>query len=264
MATKSSVPKKDAQGQKPIEGLPIELLSDKIIRLAEEYWKIIAIAAGAVVLVFAISLVWMSHNKTLNEKALLLEAEALKLHKTVEEDINKKTDVQDNSSQPAENPYQKVFEKYQQIIDQYSGTASAIRAGYILGGIAYDMGKYADAQKYFNGYLAKQSKGTLAVQAEISLGYILEQQKEFQKAIDQLKQVESKADSSQKAQILLAIGRNHEQLKQTNEAVAVYQQIVDSNTSSSWKETALERLNTLQPNRQAVQKAPESSPTPKS
>ena len=84
------------------------------------------------------------------------------------------------------------------------------------------------------------------MQAEESLGYIHEQQQDYQKALETFKSLEAKVSESKKPAILLAIGRNYESLEQPEEAISIYQQVIDSNTSFSLKNTAKERLDILQ------------------
>jgi tetratricopeptide (TPR) repeat protein len=109
------------------------------------------------------------------------------------------------------------------------------------------LGNYEKANEYFETYIKKYPKGDLRFQAEKDIGYIFEQQGEYQKAIEQFKSIETKVPSTMKSQLLLAIGRNHENLEQLDNAVEMYQSIIDSNTSVSWKDKAKERLEILRP-----------------
>ncbi len=143
-------------------------------------------------------------------------------------------------------PYQEVIALYQDIIDQYPGTASAGRAQYLLGSIAYQRGNYDEAKTFFSDYLKTFSKGPLAMQAEESLAYVLEQQQDYQQALDMFKRLETRVSEARNPAILLAVARNYEALGQTESAIAAYQSIVDSNTSFSLKNTAKERLDLLQ------------------
>ena len=58
--------------------------------------------------------------------------------------------------------------------------------------------------------------------------------------------LEKNASSAQKVELLLAIARNYEALEELEQAVATYQRIVDSSTSFSLKNKAIERLAILQ------------------
>jgi hypothetical protein len=56
---------------------------------------------------------------------------------------------------------------------------------------------------------------------------------------------------------LLAIGRNYESLGQTEQAIQAYQSLLDSDTSSDWKDMASERMEILNPEPAVEPAAPE-------
>jgi tetratricopeptide (TPR) repeat protein len=117
----------------------------------------------------------------------------------------------------------------------------------MMGSIEYELGNYEKAWEHFSSYSQKYPKGPLSIEAEKSLGYILEQQGKHQDAIEKFKSLEDKISSTRKAEIQLAIARNYEVLQNVDEAVTTYQVIVDSNTTFSWKDKARERLAILRP-----------------
>jgi len=191
-----------------------------------------------------------SYIKKVNERALALEADALKLFNEVSESV--KTDQSasaenedDASDVTPSKSWQDVLAAYQQILDQYPRTKSAERALYLSGSLNYTLGNYEDAQNQFTAYVTKYEKGKLRYQSEESLGYIFEQQGEYQKALETFKRIEADAPTSRKSALLLAIGRNYENLGNVEQAIATYQGIVDSNTSANWKDIARERLDIL-------------------
>lgn len=233
-----------------------DLLTEKVVSHAGIrilHWlrdniKLIGMIAGVIVLLGIIAVGWALYKKNINEKALVLEGKAFKLHQTVETETQsaQPEETANNDTTEGKNPYQEVIALYQQIMDQYPGTDSAERALFMLGNIEYDLRNYEQAQKYFSSYVSKYPEGKLRDQAEESMGYILEQQAKYQQALDTLKGLESKLPPSRKTAVLLAIARNYEALEKIDDAIAVYQGIVDSNTSFSWKNRAKERLDILQ------------------
>lgn len=250
MASKSS--SKQDQNKKHYTGKNLE---EKVYLYAHEKlfnWivanvKTIGIIVGVVVLIVIIGLSWRTYQKGVTEKALTLEGKAFQRHQEVQAELaSKNQEIASETPSDAQNPYQEVIALYQEIIDQYSGTPSAGRAQYLLGSIAYQRGNYDEAKTFFSGYLKTFSEGPLAVQAEESIGYVLEQQQDYQQALDTFKRLESKVPDTRKPAILLAIARNYEALGQTEQAITTYQSVVDSNTSFSLKNTAKERLDILQ------------------
>ncbi len=250
MTSKSS--SKQDQNKKHYTGKNIE---EKVYLYAHEklfHWiganvKTIGIVVGAILLIVIIGFSWRAYQKGITEKALALEGKAFQRHQEVQADLaSKEQATASETPSDALDPYQEVIALYQDIIDQYPGTASAGRAQYLLGSIAYQRGNYDEAKTFFSDYLKTFSKGPLAMQAEESLAYVLEQQQDYQQALDTFKRLETRVSEARKPAILLAVARNYEALGQTESAIAAYQSIVDSNTSFSLKNTAKERLDLLQ------------------
>ncbi|MDY0092141.1 MAG: tetratricopeptide repeat protein [Candidatus Vecturithrix sp.] len=250
MTSKSS--SKQDQNKKHYTGKNIE---EKVYLYAHEklfHWivanvKTIGIVVGVILLIVIIGFSWRAYQKGITEKALALEGKAFQRHQEVQADLaSKEQATVSETPSDAPDPYQEVIALYQDIIDQYPGTASAGRAQYLLGSIAYQRGNYDEAKTFFSDYLKTFSKGPLAMQAEESIAYVLEQQQDYQQALDTFKRLETRVSETRKPAILLAVARNYEALGQTESAIAAYQSVVDSNTSFSLKNTAKERLDLLQ------------------
>ena len=90
------------------------------------------------------------------------------------------------------------------------------------------------------------------------------QQQKFQEALDAFKKLEGKASAGRQTEIQLAIARNYEALKDIENAKAIYQKIVDSNTAASLKNKAKDRLEILDAQQKvalgAVTPAPQETP----
>jgi tetratricopeptide (TPR) repeat protein len=118
---------------------------------------------------------------------------------------------------------------------------------FLSGSLYYTHEQYADAQKQFSAYLSKYPKGQLRSQTQENLGYVYEQQGDYQQALVTFQEAETDAPATRKSALLLSIGRNYESLGQTEQAVQTYQSLLDSNTSSDWKDMARERMEILNP-----------------
>lgn len=202
--------------------------------------KQIGIAVLILVVLAIAFIAWNSYTRSLNEKASVLEYKARELYDEIDETVPTETAVAPEKS------LQDVLALYLQIIEEYPGTESAERARYLSGNLEYTLGNYEAAQQYFETYISKHPKGKLRFEAEEGLAYIFEQQGEYQKAIDLLTRIEESAPSARKSLVTLEIGRNYENLEQTDKAIETYQRLIDSNTSGTWKEMARERLDILQ------------------
>ncbi|MCP4404820.1 MAG: tetratricopeptide repeat protein, partial [bacterium] len=141
---------------------------------------------------------------------------------------------------------QETIASYQKILDEFSGTRSAERAIFFLGGLEYERENYTQAREYFSQYLKKYAQGKFALNAKESLAYIVEQDGDYQKAIEGFKALEKSVNESRKAEVQLAIARNYRSLDRKEEAMKIYQEIVDSSTTVSVKNQAREALDILE------------------
>jgi tetratricopeptide (TPR) repeat protein len=242
---KEGIVNMDAKGfsNKKQEKAPQEVVQKNLGTLISELitnnLKLIGIGAAVIIVVLAIIFGWSLYTRNLNANALVLENKAYEVYNTIDESKTEK-------SEAVTKAYQEALGLYQEIITKYPSTASAERAIYLYGSLEYTLGDYDKALEYYNTYLKKYSNGKLRLQAEEGIGYIFEQKGEYQKAIDQFKSLDAKIPATRKAELLLAIGRNYENLKQTEEAVKTYQSIVDLKATGFWSEKAKERLEILQ------------------
>ncbi len=234
MSAQTSSKKKNVNLEEQVKKSFSHILNDFILANL----KLIGIVIVVIIVIVAGLLGWNSYARGLNEKAMVLEAEAFSLF----EKMNATTDGEE--SKPS---WEDVLALYQKLLNDYPGSDSAERVLALSGDLYYTHEQYADAQKQFSAYLSKYPKGQLRNQAEESLGYVYEQQGDYQQALVTFKQAEANAPASRKSALLLAIGRNYENLGQADQAVETYQRLLDSNTSSSWKDKAQERLAILKP-----------------
>ena len=271
MAGKFS-PKNGKENEK--KGVPQEDVAEKLLhqpRVQQAMdWvmlnlRAIAIAAGALFALIVIIMSMVAYQRGVNQKAIALEGKAFTLHQEAQEKArsSQQSAEKTDGAQP-EDAYKDALTAYQNVIVSYGDTESGKRAVYMLGSIQLETGKYDEAKQSFENYLAKSPNGILAVNAEEGLAYILEQQQRFQEALDAFKKLEGKASAGRQTEIQLAIARNYEALKDIENAKAIYQKIVDSNTAASLKNKAKDRLEILDAQQKvalgAVTPAPQETP----
>lgn len=245
MSAHTSPKKKNVDLQEQVQKSLSHIINDFILNNL----KLIGIVVLVIIVIVVGILGWNSYAKTLNEKALALEAEAFKLF----DEIAATT----TSDEESKKSWEDVLALYQQILEEYPRTDSAERALFLSGSLYYTYEQYADAQKQFSAYLSKYPKGQLRNQAQENLGYVYEQQGDYQQALITFQEAESDAPATRKSALLLAIGRNYENLGQPGQALETYQSLLDSDTSSDWKDMARERMAILNPAPVAEVVAPE-------
>ena len=271
MAGKFS-PKNGKENEK--KGVPQEDVAEKLLHQPRVQQAIdwvmlnlraIAIAAGALFALIVIIMSMVAYQRGVNQKAIALEGKAFTLHQEAQEKArsSQQSAEKTDGAQP-EDAYKEALTAYQDVIAAHGDTESGKRAVYMLGSIQLETGKYDEAKQSFESYLAKSPSGMLAVNAEEGLAYILEQQQKFQEALDAFKKLEGKASAGRQTEIQLAIARNYEALKDIENAKAIYQKIVDSNTAASLKNKAKDRLEILDAQQKvalgAVTPAPQETP----
>ena len=272
MADKFS-PKNGKENEK--KGVPQEDVAEKLLhqpRVQQAMdWvmlnlRAIAIAAGALFALIVIIMSMVAYQRGVNQKAIALEGKAFTLHQEAQDKARsgQQSAEKTDGAQP-EDAYKDALTAYQDVIAAHGDTESGKRAVYMLGSIQLETGKYDKAKQSFEDYLAKSPNGIFAVNAEEGLAYILEQQQKFQEALDAFKKLEGKASAGRQTEIQLAIARNYEALKDIENAKAIYQKIVDSNTAASLKNKAKDRLEILEAQQKvalgAVTPAPQETPT---
>ncbi len=268
MAGKFS-PKNGKENEK--KGVPQEDVAEKLLHQPQVQqamdWvmlnlRAIAIAAGALFALIVIIMSMVAYQRGVNQKAIALEGKAFTLHQEAQDKARSSQPSAEmtDGAQP-EDAYKEALAAYQDVIAAHGDTESGKRAMYMLGSIQLETGKYDEAKQSFENYLAKSPNGILAVNAEEGLAYILEQQQKFQEALDAFKKLEGKASAGRQTEIQLAIARNYEALKDIENAKAIYQKIVDSNTAASLKNKAKDRLEILEAQQKVALGAVTPAPT---
>ncbi len=150
-------------------------------------------------------------------------------------------------NQPAKIPAEQVVAGYLKIADDYPGTISGQRAQLQAATILFSDGKYADALKQFQDFLAKHSGSSLTMQAQSGVAASLEAQGKLDDALAAYRKVADSNKNSPEATLAeFSQGRVLELQGKLNGALSSYQQVVQSPMAASLASEAAQRISIIQ------------------
>jgi predicted negative regulator of RcsB-dependent stress response len=139
-----------------------------------------------------------------------------------------------------------AMRRFQTIGQQFRGTESAEESLIRLGNLQFDNGKLDEAKATFGNYLTSYPRGRFVMLAGLGKAYAEEAKGDLQAAAQTLSDVlNRRGDSALAGEAYSALTRMYEGLKKTEEAMRVYNQIVERYPQSTWAKNALDRMSAL-------------------
>jgi TolA-binding protein len=124
---------------------------------------------------------------------------------------------------------------YLQVANDYSGTGAGARALLLAGATLFDAGKYADAQKNFERFLAEYPDNPLAAQAELGVAACLEAQgKTGDSAVKYKDFIDHHQGDPLLPQAKSSLARLCIALNKPDEALRIYQDMRQTRNNDSW------------------------------
>lgn len=140
-----------------------------------------------------------------------------------------------------------AIKEYQFLKDNLSATGATPWLLSELGNAQYNIKKYDDAILTYREFIGSYASHPLIPVIRQSLGYVLEEKKQLNQAIEQFKEIARNPEATYlKAQAGLDTGRCYEKLGQTKSAVAAYKDIVATYPESGCAKMARYRLEDLE------------------
>ncbi len=133
---------------------------------------------------------------------------------------------------------------YKYIKDNMSSSTATPWVLFQLGNIYYSLKNYDNAIREYNEFLDKYSSHPIATIVKQSLGYAYEEKGLLQEAIKQFESI-SKSNGIIAAQESWDAGRCYEKLGQTNDAIRLYNRVVELSPNSNWATMAQYRLSSI-------------------
>ncbi len=206
----------------------------QIFNTLNEYKIIIAIAIPAMIGIAVGVTFLMTSSQRKTEKAwskLWLAAQ--------EQEITIKTKPEEKDK-----AISKAIKEYNNVINNMDAGNVTPWALYQLGNTYYSTGQYEEAIKTYTQFLSGYKSHYVAPFVKQSIAYAHEERGEFQKAIDQLKDITRDVLSTQNN---LDLGRCYEKLGMTQPAIEAYNKVLELETDekNEWVKLAQYRLDVL-------------------
>lgn len=129
-------------------------------------------------------------------------------------------------------------EPFAKFADDYAGSAAAARALIIAGGIYFEAGKYDDATKMFNRYLAEHADYPLSSQAALGLAACLDAEGKTNDAIAKYEEILRRPPDSTTTQARVALARIFAAQNKPAQAMQMYEDTLRGNSGDSWEAEA--------------------------
>lgn len=127
---------------------------------------------------------------------------------------------------------------YLAVANEYQDTSAGARALLLAGGLLFEAGKFEDAQKTFERFMATHHDYPLASEALAGWAASLEAQGKRDQAIARFEDMMRRPQDATTLQIRLSLGRLYEKSGKYEQALRQYMDLVQANSSDSWSTEA--------------------------
>lgn len=134
----------------------------------------------------------------------------------------------------------------QQVVKEFPKTHSAEEALVALGNVQYSAGKIDEALASFNEYLTAFPRGPFTLMAGLGKAYAQEAKGDLPGAAQTLSQVlERGKDDPLGGEAYMTLARVYEEMKKPDDAMRVYEQVVEKYAQTQWAQYAVQRMSAL-------------------
>jgi TolA-binding protein len=141
---------------------------------------------------------------------------------------------------------EEAIKGFQGVIEQFPGTRSAEEALIALGNLEYDSGKMREALGTFDRYLSEFPRGRFRIMAALGKAYAQEATGDIDGAARTLSQhLERDKDDPLTGEAYTSLGRLYEEAKKPEDALRVYEKVIETYPQTRWAQNALQRMSNL-------------------
>lgn len=133
----------------------------------------------------------------------------------------------------------------EELTKKFKGTQAAYEAQLMMGDAYYDHANYAKAAEYYKQATEASVSQSMKALARHSLAYAYEGAKQYDAAIEQLKQVVGSGEKSLRGDALMALGRNYAAKGDKAKALEQYEQVKKDFPNSQVAKSAEVQKNAL-------------------
>lgn len=139
-----------------------------------------------------------------------------------------------------------AMQRFRAVSERFPGTESGEEASIRLGNLQFENGKLDEAKATFDEYLKVYPRGRFVLMAGLGKAYVQEAKGDLQGAAQTLSDLVARPDDGPLAgEAYSTLGRIYESLKKPDDAMRVYNQIVEQFPQTSWAQNALDRMSSL-------------------
>ncbi len=203
-----------------------------VVRFVQAHRKgLVAAAVGVIIILAAVAAYsWYRIHQGQLARAALAEAEQAMQPETPGKPAN--TD--------------EAMKRFEAVAKNYRGTESAEEALIRLGNLQYDAGKMDEARATYADYLKTYSRGRFVLPAAIGKAYVDEAKGDYQAGADTLSQALNRSKNSPLAgEGYSDLARLYEEMKKPEDALRVYNQILEQYDQTYWAQQAQRHIASL-------------------
>jgi tetratricopeptide (TPR) repeat protein len=209
--------------------------SSVIVDYVKNNYRVLINGAVIVLVLFLILFGWFYYTRGREKDALNLYNQAKRIYQSG-------TRIQQDNL-PRGEVYRSALEKFEEVYNNYSDTASATAASLYLGDCYYHLKEYDKAIDYYMHFIDTSGKNDyLRCFAFEGLGYCYEEQGNYQKALDYYKASLQASTGAIKELLYLNVARCYEALNDRINALEFYKKVVDGQSSSLFLTLARDKI----------------------
>jgi len=212
--------------------------SSVVVSYVKNNYRVLMGGAFIGLFLLLILLGWLSYTRGKEKEAVNLYNQAKRIYQSG-------TGIQ-KENQPRGEVYRPALEKFEEVYNNYSDTASATAAALYMGDCYYHLKDYDKAIDYYTHFIDTSEKSDyLRCFAFEGLGYCYEEKGNYQKALDYYQKSLQETAGGIKELFYLNVARCYEALEDRTNALEFYKKAVDSRGTSLFLTLARDKIALL-------------------
>jgi len=141
---------------------------------------------------------------------------------------------------------EEAIKGFRAVVEQHRGTRAAEESLIAVGNLQYEAGKADEALGSYSEYLTAYPRGRFRLMAALGKAYAQEAKGDLQGAAQTLSEALDRDRGNLLAgEAYMSLARVYEGLKKPEDAMRVYEQVVERFSQTNWAQLALQRMTAL-------------------
>ena len=212
--------------------------SGMVVEYVKKNYRVLVSGAAMVLVLLLILSGWFYYTRGKEKEAVNLYNQAKRIYQS-------NTSLQ-KDSKPRGDVYRSALEKFEEVYNNYSGTAAATAASLYLGDCYYHLKEYDKAIDYYRSFIDTSEKSDyVRCFAFEGLGYCYEEKGDYQKALDYYQESITESAGAINELLYLNVARCYEALNDRTNALTFYKKAVDGQGTSLFLTLARDKIALL-------------------